>query len=379
MKNLGNRGFAMPAAVFAIVIILVMVTGMFFTTHQDGRISSATENGKLALYTAERGMADILEDWTTLDVTSLSQWASQTFADTLPEGIWSVEVYRAGTNLFFLEALGTVTQGGAILSGAERRLGMMVRVLTADIDPPAAITTRGPVAVSGKAELHGEDVDPLAWGGLCTGSLTDKPGVVNDDTTQVTTGGQGEITGNPAYTEDPSIGDSTFTQFGDLSWVELTALASKKLSGGSFNQTAPSLVDGKCNTSDPQNWGDPLNPTAPCGSYFPIIYIAGNARMQSGGVGQGLLLVEGDLDLRGNFAFYGVIIVQGTFETQGTANRIIGGVFAGNASLDSQSFLGTSVVQNSTCAVTRAIQNSAALNRARPLAERSWVDLSLVQ
>ena len=379
MKKLGNRGFAMPAAIFAIVIILVIVVGMFFTTRQDGRISSATENGKLALYTAERGMVDVLDDWSTLGLNSLGPWASQTFVGTLPEGSWSVEVYRAGTNLFFLESLGTVTQSGAILSGAERRLGMMVRVLTADIEPPAAITTRGPVAIRGNAEVHGEDVDPLAWGGLCTGPLTDKPGVINDDTTQVTTGGQGEITGTPPYVEDPSIDSTTFTQFGDLTWAELTAMANKTLSGGNVNQVAPSLVDGNCNTSDPYNWGDPLNPTAPCGSYFPIIYVAGSARMQAGGVGQGLLLVEGDLDLRGNFAFYGVIIVQGSFETQGTANRIIGGVFAGNASLDNQAFLGTSVVQNSTCAVTRAIQNNAALNRARPLAERSWVDLSLVQ
>ncbi len=142
---------------------------------------------------------------------------------------------------------------------------------------------------------------------------------------------------------------------------------------------ASSLVDGECNTSDPYNWGDPLNPTAPCGSYFPIIYVAGSARMQSGGVGQGILLVEGDLDLRGNFAFYGIVIVQGSFATQGSGNRIIGGVSAGNASLDNQAMIGGSVVQNSTCTVTRAIQNNATLNRARPLAQRSWVDLSLVQ
>ena len=44
--------------------------------------------------------------------------------------------------------------------------------------------------------------------------------------------------------------------------------------------------------------------------------------MQSGGVGQGILLVDGTLDLRGNFVFYGLIIVQGSFETQGSGNRV---------------------------------------------------------
>ena len=221
----------------------------------------------------------------------------------------------------------------------------------------------------------------IRWpgGGLCTASLSDKPGIITDDTTEITTSGQAEITGAPPYTEDPSIGDETFTQFGGLSWAELTAMASRTLPGGSINGTGPSLAGGECNTSDPFNWGDPDNPSSPCGSYFPIIHIQGDATIQSGGIGQGILLVDGTLDLRGNFAFYGIVIVQGSLDTQGNGNRVIGGVFAANASLDTQALVGGSVVQNSTCAVTRATENNAALNRARPLAQRSWVDLSLVQ
>ena len=379
MKNLGNRGFAMPVAIFAVVMILGMVTGMFFTTRQDGRIANAAETSKLAFYAAERGMVDVLDDWSTLGLAALSQWGSQTFADTVPEGIWSVEVQRAGTNLFFLESVGTVDRGGAILSGGEHRLGMMVRVLTADIDPPAAIVTRGGIDMRGNAEVHGEDMDPSAWAGLCSGSFSNRPGIITDDTSRITTVGQAAITGAPAYSEDPSIAESTFTDFGGLTWAELTGMASKIVPGGNINGTGPSLVSGACNTSDLYNWGDPENPSNPCGSYAPIIHVQGDARMQSAGVGQGILLVDGDLDLRGNYVFYGLIIVQGTLETQGNGNRVMGGVFAGNATLANQAVDGGSVIQNSTCAVTRAIENNAALNRARPLAERSWVDLSLVQ
>ncbi len=379
MKNLGNRGFAMPVAILAVVMILGMITGMFFTTRQDGRIANAGETSKLAFYAAERGMVDVLDDWSTLGLASLSQWDSETFVDTVSEGIWSVEVYRAGTNLFFLEATGSADKGGAILSGGERRLGMMVRVLTPNVEPPAAIMTRGGIDMRGNAEVHGEDANPSAWAGLCTSPLSDKPGIVTDDASQVTTQGQAEITGTPPYVEDPSIDESSFTEFGELSWDELTSMASKVFAGGTISSVGPSLVGGACNTSDPYNWGDPLNPSNPCGSYAPIIHVQGDARMQSGGVGQGMLLVDGSLDLRGNFTFYGIIIVQGTFETQGTGNRVMGGVYAGNASLEAQALVGGSVVQNSSCAVKRAIENNAALNCARPLAERSWVDLSLTQ
>jgi len=231
----------------------------------------------------------------------------------------------------------------------------------------------------GSAEVHGEDTTPMAWSGLCTGSLNDKPGIVTDDTTLIATRSQAEITGTPRYEQDSTIGDSTFTDFGGLNWTELTGLATKVLPGGTINTVGPSVVGGACDTSDLQNWGDPDNPSNACGGYFPIIHVQGDARRQSGGVGQGILLVEGALDLRGNFAFYGLIIVQGTFSTQGNGNRVIGGVFAGNASLETQALVGGSVVQTSTCATTRAVESNAALNRARPLAVRSWVDLSAAQ
>ena len=84
----------------------------------------------------------------------------------------------------------------------------------------------------------------------------------------------------------------------------------------------------------PLNWGNPENPGAACWDWFPVIHITGNANVQSGGVGQGVLLVDGDLDLRGNFAFYGIVIVQGSLGTQGSGNRVYGGVMASNADLE---------------------------------------------
>lgn len=152
-------------------------------------------------------------------------------------------------------------------------------------------------------------------------------------------------------------------------------MADLSLPAGDINGTGPVVADGECSTSVLTNWGDPLNPTAPCGNYFPIIHVDGNARIQSAGVGQGVLLVEGDLDLRGGFVFYGIIIVQGNFETQGNGNRVFGGVLASNADIENQATTGGSEIQQSTCAVSRAILNNS-LTRPRQLEIRSWVDLS---
>ena len=76
----------------------------------------------------------------------------------------------------------------------------------------------------------------------------------------------------------------------------------------------------------PPELGHPESAGHACENYFPIIFVNGDANIQSGGMGQGILLVAGGLDLRGDFSFYGVIIVQGKFETQGNGKRISGGV-----------------------------------------------------
>ena len=183
------------------------------------------------------------------------------------------------------------------------------------------------------------------------------------------------------YREDLTfiLDDSSFTEFGGLTYAQLANLADKTLPTGTINNTAPVVMGGKCSTGNVLNWGDPQNPDQPCGGYFPMMHAPGNLRLQSGGVGQGILLVDGDLDLRGNFVFYGVIIVQGNFETQGVGNKIYGGVLASNATIEAQTLTGTSEIDFSTCSATRAVYNNSALTRPQPLARRSWIDMSAVR
>lgn len=383
MRHSDNRGFALPVAVFALVIIGILVSNGFFIARQEGRVGIATRNAGFALYLAEQGMEDVVSNWSPTTMTALPNWGSVTTTQTYGGlGQVQVEATKMTNYLYFVDATATVTQGGAVLSGATHRVGQVVRVMNVDIDPPAALTTRGKTTVKGTAEVHGADVVPPGWGGVCTAPLENKPGIMTDNASQVGTVGGGTIDGSPAVDEDPTIADSTFTQFGDLDWEELTQLATLHVGSGAINVLQPdSTASGDCRTGQgyPTNWGNPENPGAACSDYFPIIYANGLLRVQSGGVGQGILLVEGDLDLRGSFTFYGIIIVQGNVGTQGSGNRIFGGVLASNADFDSQSVTGGSVVTNSTCSVTQALINSAALAMPRPLRSRSWVDLTALE
>ncbi len=374
-----KSGFALPAALFAVTILAVLTTAGFYNARQEMKVAQATESGTLAFYMAELGLNEVMANWDPTTFQGIPLWNTLTLSDTLADGIWEVQVTKGANRIFYLDATSTITRGGPMLEGASRRVGVLARVSTADLDPPAALTTRNNLSVKGNAEIHGENADPPAWGPACTSPAVNKPGVLIDDATDLNYSGQGKITGVPPVQVDPTIGTSTFTQFGDLSWAELTSMATKKYAGGAINQTQPYYFgDGTCNRGHNLNWGEPLDPTDACGSHFPIIHITGNANIQSGSRGQGIMLVDGDLDLRGDFVFSGIVIVQGNFETQGSGNRIYGAVMAGNADFDNQSVVGGSEIQYSACAIERTLLNIGSLTRARPIFQRSWVDLSSV-
>ncbi len=378
MADSHKRGFALPTTIFALLVLAVLITGAFYMARQEAQIGAAGENAFMAFYVAEEGINRVVANWDPATFSALAPWSDTTLTGTLNQGAWTVAVTRMTDRLFFLESSGAVSRGGVLLSGARRRIGVAVRVNAAEINPPAALITRGNTEVRAGAEVNGFDQDPPGWSTLCNGPTENKAGIITDDTTQIDFKGKGDVLGDPTMQEDTTITDATFTKFGDLLWEDLVDLAAIRLSGGAINTIQPdSTAGGVCLTGNPTNWGNPLDIDGACADYFPIIHSTGPyLSIQSGGMGQGILLVDGDLDLRGNFTFHGIVIVQGNFETQGTGNRIYGAVMASNADLDSQALVGGSQVTYSACAVTRAVLNNQALTRARSFPERSWMDLS---
>lgn len=378
MTNSHKRGFALPTTIFALLVLAVLITGGFYMARQEAQIGAASDNAFMAFYVAEEGINQVVANWDPAAFSGLVLWGDTTLTGTLDQGAWTVAVTRMTDRLFFLESSGAVSRGGVLLSGARRQIGTAIRVNAAEINPPAALITRGSTDVRAGAEVDGFDHIPPGWNTFCTGPTENRAGILTDDITQIGSVAGGTVLGDPPVQEDTSIGDSTFTKFGDLLWEDFVDMATIRLSGGAINNTFPdSTADGVCLTGTSTNWGNPLDIDGACANYFPIIHSTGPVlTIQSGGMGQGILLVDGDLDLRGDFTFHGLVIVQGNFETQGTGNRVYGAVMASNADLDSQALVGGSTVTYSGCAVTRAVLNNQALIRPRSFPERSWMDLS---
>lgn len=384
MTTNDERGFALPAAIGALVIMGILITAGFFTAKQELRMGVASKHANMAVNIAQAGANEVMANWNGYQLGGIPVWQDTTITGTVAGGTWQVSIRNANNFLYHLDVTGTVTEGGALWAGATRRIGIVTKMLFADIDPPAALTTQGATTVKGGALINGTNTIPPSWSPYCTAFPTnDTTGVLTNDTSVVGTTGGGGISGNPPYDQDSTIVDSTFTNFGNLDWDELTALAQaegKNVSSlqPTINGTGPdTTASGRCNEATLTNWGDTL-PTSACGSYFPLIWSDDDVSIQSGGQGQGILLVDGDLELQGGFLFYGIIIIQGEFQTRGSGNRIIGAVMAANADIQQQTVGGSSEVTYSKCAVQRSILNNASLSRARPLSERSWVDLTAV-
>jgi hypothetical protein len=228
--------------------------------------------------------------------------------------------------------------------------------------------------------VSGRDANPAGWGG-CSG-LKDIAGIAMSDTTSGLklpgcSVGKNCIDGNPKFVQDPIYADTTtYFVYGNSTYQALAATATLTYASGTLlTGVGPVVAGGICQTADNQNWGDPSRvlPAGGCESYFPIIHAFGDLKISGNGKGQGILLVDGDLDMTGGFTFVGVIIVRGTFATYGAGAKITGGVMAANVSLDEDNtVLGNSSIQYSSCAIA-TVMNGSAFPKA--IKQRGWVDV----
>ncbi|MDH4046051.1 MAG: hypothetical protein OEW06_16510, partial [Gemmatimonadota bacterium] len=309
-------------------------------------------------------------NWDPSVYNAMAVGDSAVFGGTITGSGWYRGSIRRLNDLLFLAR----SEGFSRDSNSRQQTGMLLRLRPVELDITAALKTQGQVKVGGSSFTDGNDNLPPGWTG-CPALEPALPGIQLPDSSgsNFTTSGCGGlscIAGNPKIEEDSTINDSTLTTFGDANFDDWEDLATKRITGGN-RKIEPSVVGSQCNKADPNNLGSPLAPTGTCGGYFPITWVDGDLTV-NGVQGQGVLLVNGDLDVQGGFEFYGPVIVKGRLSTQGTGGHFNGGVIAANVDLDQNTVLGNAVISFSSCALAKALQNSAP---AAPLRSRSWANL----
>jgi len=388
LKN--ERGIALALAIVALMVVGALIAGALFAATQEQRVSENVRRVMAAFGVAEEGVYDIIRDWgknsgTYAGLYPFPAKQSSVVIDTTTSasktGSYSGTLFKLNDQLYLIDvtAQDNMSLAGRVRGGgASQRLGLLVRIKPLMLGPPAALTSGGANVLGGNASINGNDQIPTGWTGC---GLTDSAGagVRTQTTNTVAFNGHPTVLGSPPVLKDPTLADSSFSVYGDVTYPQLAGQATITLPAQDFSTTvAPSLSGGTCNTSVPTNWGSPNDPAGPCGQYFPIIHITGTGAAVSGQEGQGVLLVDGSLDVQGGFQFFGVVIIKGKLRTSGGGGNPAH--FWGTMMVQdsvaladtTNTIVGNANIMYSKCAIIKALDKTGVGTMLR---SRGWVQL----
>ncbi len=377
-----RRGFALLVALAALVIIGGLIVGAFFASTQEFRIGRNTVLQSRAMTAAEYGLnlslRSDLWDPRWADSSNGALLIDSTFGTTDGAAV-NLKLVALDKKNYLVISEGL--SGSVTGAQGRKRLGALMKLPSPSFNFFGAITTKGSIKIAGSTEIHGEDTSPLFWSD-CPPTTDSLPGVAYNPDFPPDIKCSGCVTGDPPSQPMDAAGDaSTYNVFGDLTYDDLVAAATKTIPGGlTFTDLHPVFkldANGNtiCDRSVASNWGDPTHAFSDlqCRPYFPIIHVKGDITM-TGGAGQGILLVDGTLTAAGGVNFYGPVVVKGSFKITGNsaAPRFMGGLMAENVDILNNMMAGNSVVNYSSCAIKKAIDGSAlpAFDKTR-----GWIEM----
>src|SRR5687767_14645462 len=187
-----RRGFALPVAVFAIVIIGALVAGAFFASTQELRIGTNMLQQTRALGAAEFGLNQTQANWVGTWNTTMQRGQVRTLTPATSDGsVATVRVTRLNDQAFLIASEGVSGQ-------ARRRTAKLLVLNLPQINFLAALTARGDTRIGGSSFIDGNDHNYPGWD--CPAAGPALPGIAASDTSQITTAGCNNyncVTGDP--------------------------------------------------------------------------------------------------------------------------------------------------------------------------------------
>lgn len=360
-----RRGVALVSVLYFLIVCALAGTAVLFAQRSARRNALDTASGAQLLAAAETAVHAVVADWSAVD-RSRQAIGSTTSSATVSVGIRTTTyVTRLSSRLFSIT-------GEAKLAGSTvgRRVNLLVRL------PFDATRLRGAL-VSAVGVTIGAGVRFVTDSAQCD---TPSAAIIVAESAAVTIDAGIPPGLQPSILHDSIAADSSiYLRIGNTWWNELAQRADIGLPGDARITPTPIVIGGQCDASD-ANWGDPLGLVAPCVDRVPLVYAAGDLTID-GGVGQGVLLVDGHLTITGPFTFSGQIVARHGIETLGDNIAISGVVYAWSASSDaSVSHSITSDVRLTDGATLRysacdARHGIASWVRPRYVRERAWSEL----
>ena len=349
-KILGRRGFALPAVIFALVIMSVLAVAALQTASDDRLSSRAVREGGLALYAAESGVNWVLN--TVADSVSATLapgdstdlgWQGLVNGSSYHAVLYRYDMDDGGQELFGLRVDGR----GAVPLGGQRVVSV---TLTRSSSIPLILNPLAPITpVNGLQKTGNLGLFTGTDGNACgTGIQPPIAGIAAPDNSVlkdgvVVTGSEAWLDGAPSLSWNGTVFDALMAP--GIDWTGVLSLPPDY----SLGKTA--------------EWPD--SATAFGGDQWPLIVLTRNIILGGPESGQGLLVAEKDLTIGNNFHWNGLIFVGGNFGTVADVS-VSGGVVSGlnfllGASIGAGTVGGGNVVmQYDSCHMSRASQTAIA-------------------
>ena len=378
-----RQGFALATAVGAIALVGALVAGAFVASTTEFRTGRDAIQQTRAFAAAEYGNSAMRSNWDNNWNNTLNR--GDTIVRTYDAGGAAaiVRATRLSDNIFLVTS--EASAGTGLASGSLRRVASLLKLSIPNVKINGALTARGTTKVGGSALMIGRDTLYPGWDCPAPAAGSGVAGLAVPGWSSITLGGTCTnyacVQGTPVVKLGAEMLDTaTYFSYGDYQWNDLVGMANKTLSAGPHTAVGPRYASGQCDTGDLLNWGEPnkvtAGPPGVCENYYPIIYAPGDLKV-NGDRGQGILLVNGSLEVAGGFQFYGLVVVRGELKTTGTGGHFNGTVLAANVAVggaltSNNTVSGNATFRYSSCALLSALRGSASPVAIR---DRAWVEL----
>lgn len=373
-----RRGVALPVALFGLVAVSLLVTTALLTSSTEYAISAAHRTAAGSLYNADAALEQYL--FTRAQAGGQFMQATQNGVAQGPDGQnYQIQVARMSWAADLTTDPMTAREVFSLVAqpqnGRGRGVGAFVRTLreaprlNATIN--AGATSGGNLSVSGNATIS----DGRSGKNYCNAADS-----TSDYAVQVTRGAKIDMGNNAARNLEGAADTADFTKDSleshvlgpNLTLRSMADMAQYKF-GRRWNQPAfaSQLIIGThtVGADTMYNWGCPQQLLAgyacpnTSASRFRTVAIdanGGTVRI-NGRHGQGVLIIlNGSLEIQGNFTFKGIIMVERDMFIRGGSagqeSKIEGGVIAfGSSSAVEDNITGTATIKYNTCANSEAM------------------------
>lgn len=336
LKPLNNEsGMVLLLAMLIMSALILLGTTAVMESQTDLRISGNYKTSAMSLYAAEAGVEEArarLKDnspstgneivdgsptdpaWTTT-MTSLQAALAYTvniqhktsggnvlyWGDSNGDGT-NEQNTTTGQNIYL------VTSTASSASASKTLEAVMTRIPPITVN--AALHVQATTEIKGSSSVNGND---SCGGGNLPGIATTLP--VTPDPIDV--GGASAVSGSPSETYNATP-------------MDVPAMINDWMNSANYSYTYSATK-----TDTGMHWGTPSG-SAPYCTVNNVVYYNMNGtdlKLAGGTSGCGVLLVDGNLELNGDFNWYGIIIVSGSVTMTGTGSThtIRGAVIAGGS------------------------------------------------